>query len=250
MLDVEWQTDPITLDALVQHVSATWHTLGRERPHWSVLSSDQFLPENIHASEDAFYASGRGDAESVLATIGRVGRTADEFKTVFEYGCGLGRTTLHLASRFQRILACDISSTHLGMAAAKAQQNGIINIDFFESRAPDFGMLEPFDLWFSRIVLQHNPPPITSMILRRAMGMLSPGGLAVFQIPTYAPGYRFCIAEYIERIQSSRDFEVHLLPQRTIFEIAAESDCFLLEVVEDSAAGWPWHSNAFVFAKK
>jgi SAM-dependent methyltransferase len=248
-LDVEWRTDPATLNTLTEHVAATWHVLGQERPHWSVLSTERFLPENIQASEETFYASGAGDADSLAVTIRRVGRSPDEFSSVFEYGCGLGRVTLHLAERFEQILACDISAPHLAMTLAKAQSQGIANIDFCEARPPDYGMFRTFDLWFSRIVLQHNTPPIASMILQRAMHMLNPGGLAVFQIPTYKPDYRFRVAEYLAGLQRSRDFEMHLVPQRTIFTIAAREGCQPLEVLEDNFAGWPWTSNSFVFVK-
>jgi SAM-dependent methyltransferase len=248
-LDIEWDTDTATLTNLIDHVSATWRGLGEERPHWSVLTMDQFLPENINASEEAFYASGKGELERLVATIERQGRSPDGFETIFEYGCGLGRTTMHLANRFPQILTCDISSKHLELAAARAQHCRVANITFREARTPNFGMLEPFDLWFSQIVLQHNSPPIIAMILRRAMGMLNPGGLAVFQIPTYSPGYRFRVADYASNLQPA-GMEMHVLPQPVIFQIASEAGCIPLEVSEDDATGSPlWLSNSFVFAK-
>src|SRR5271169_236009 len=41
------------------------------------------------------------------------------------------------------------------------------------------------DLFFSIIVLQHNPPPVILGILDAAFAGLRPGGLAFFQVPTY-----------------------------------------------------------------
>ena len=248
-LDIEWEAGEATLPQLLEHVSSTWSSLGAERPHWSVLTMDQFLPENIDGSEDAFYGSGKGDFDRMIATLERLDRSPDEFQTLFEYGCGLGRTTLHLASRFASVVACDISSRHLELARAKAQQCGVANVLFREARLPDFGMLEPVDLWFCQIVLQHNSPPIIAMILGRAMQVLKPGGVAYFQVPTYSPGYRFRVAEYLAHLPSS-GMEMHVLPQRVIFEIALRAGCVPLEVSEDDATGSPlWLSNTFVFAK-
>jgi hypothetical protein len=116
---------------------------------------------------------------------------------------------------------------------------------------PDFGMDGAFDLWFSRIVLQHNPPPVIAMILRRAFALLSPGGLAIFQVPTYAIGYRFVVKEYLREVGRQHGIEMHVLPQRAILEIAQQAGCTLLEVREDASAGNPgsWLSNMFVFQK-
>ena len=35
-----------------------WTRLGNERPHWSVLSADQFSPEQISGTAQDFFASG------------------------------------------------------------------------------------------------------------------------------------------------------------------------------------------------
>ena len=112
-------------------------------------------------------------------------------------------------------------------------------------------MTGPFDLWFSWIVLQHNPPPIIALILRRCFSLLAPGGVAVFQVPTYATGYRFRIAEYLGRIGDDGGIEMHVLPQHVVLGLAAAAGCQPLEIWQDGAAGSPsaWTSNTFVFRK-
>ncbi len=54
-LQIEWQVDPAMQARLLDQVTATWTALGHDRPHWSVLSSDAFLPENMQANESQFY---------------------------------------------------------------------------------------------------------------------------------------------------------------------------------------------------
>ncbi len=68
---VEWQADPATQARLLDHVMRTWTALGHDRPHWSVLSSEAFLPERIEENRRAFYASGAnlGDGAAVALAV-------------------------------------------------------------------------------------------------------------------------------------------------------------------------------------
>ena len=248
---VDWQTDPHTEATLLDHVTRTWTALGRERPHWSVLSSDAFLPEHIEANERAFYASGAGDVRRIASVLKRHGRTPGDLPRMVEYGCGVGRVTPHLAESFASVTACDISESHLGMARETVARSGRGNVRFALARAPDFGLHEPFDLWFSYIVLQHNPPPVMAMVLRRALAMLAPGGMAIFQVPTYALGYHFALQSYLAKPTETGTIEVHCLPQSVVFQLVHEAGCVPLEVREDTAMGPPsaWLSNNFVVHK-
>jgi SAM-dependent methyltransferase len=249
-LQVDWQCTGTTLERLSARVAASWAELGETKPHWSVLSHDEYLPSRIAGSEEEFFASGRVDRDWLVATLARAGRKPGDFTTVLEYGCGLGRVTNHLAECFTRVIARDISGPHLGHARARSAEIGLTNIDYGLALPPDFGMAQPFDLWFSFIVLQHNPPPIMAAILRLALKWLVPRGLAVFQIPTYARQYRFEIDSYLESAPTPGAFELHCLPQSAVFAIAHEADCRIREVFEDSSIGEPdWVSNVIVLEK-
>ena len=43
-----------------------------------------------------------------------------------------------------------------------------------------------------------------AFILRRALACLAPGGLAVFQVPTYVRGYRFAVADYLTILEHKK----------------------------------------------
>jgi SAM-dependent methyltransferase len=249
-MQVEWECRGGQAGQLSERVVTTWESLGSVMPHWSVLTADQFLPANIEANEEDFFGSGEHDVEVFLATIRRMGRDPREFKVAHEFGCGLGRLTNHLATRFERVIACDASRPHLDIARARSWKIGRTNIDYRLARLPSFGMEEPFDLWFSIIVLQHNPPPIMALILRRALSLLRPGGLAVFQIPTYAPGYRFDISEYLASAVPPSGIEMHFLPQSAVFKVARGAGCAVLEVTHNGMTGdQRFLSNSMVIAK-
>jgi SAM-dependent methyltransferase len=245
--DIEWQTDAATAARLLEHTKRTWTALGNERPHWSVLSSDLFLPEQIATNENRFFASGAGDLAALQSALERHG-SPDE-PSVFEYGCGVGRVTAHLAGAFKKVTACDISSSHLELARQTVANRD--NVTFRLVEDADFAMPSEFGIWISYIVLQHNPPPIIAMILSRMFKMLAPGGLAIFQVPTYCLGYRFSVADYLDAGVNSETIEVHCLPQSVIFSLAHEAKCMALEVREDGAMGPPshWLSNTFIFRK-
>ena len=109
---VEWQTDTATEARLVDHVMRTWTALGQEKPHWSVLSSENFLPGRIEETKASFYASGLRDWDHIATSLARHGRAAAEFARVVEYGCGVGRVTPHLARHFAHVTGIDISAAH------------------------------------------------------------------------------------------------------------------------------------------
>ena len=251
-IDVEWQTDAANGAALLAHVRAVWTRLGTERPHWSVLSAERFQPENISESTREFYASGAQDTAMLVACLKRHGLAPAQFPRMFEFGCGVGRVTPFMARAFRQVTACDVSASHMDMARGVVKGAGLDNITLNLVQGAEFGMTGPFDLWFSRLVLQHNPPPVMAMILRRAFSMLAPGGVAAFQVPTYAIGYRFAIAPYLQGMSNAGGIEMHVLPQSMVLKIAAEYGCLPLEIWQDGAAGnaAAWVSNTFLFRKQ
>jgi hypothetical protein len=79
---------------------------------------------------------------------------------------------------------------------------------------------------------------------------LRPGGIAFFQVPTYAEGYQFDVQEYLRRPER-HEIEMHVIPQREIFDLAQTSDCSVLEVEPDWCVGTPgWMSNTFLVRKQ
>jgi len=245
--DVEWQTDAATTSLLLKHVKQTWTALGESRPHWSVLSGDDFLPEQIAQNEKAFFDSGKHTLAALTSALKRHGVSSN--LNVYEFGCGIGRVTAYLAATFPQVTACDISQSHLDRARQELADRK--NVKFKLVEDDRFAMTEPFDLWTSFIVLQHNPPPIIAMILARMFMKLARGGLAMFQVPTYCLGYRFKVAEYLGGGALDGAIEMHCLPQSVIFNLAHQAGCVALEVRENDDMGPPsqWLSNTFIFRK-
>jgi SAM-dependent methyltransferase len=251
-LDVEFHTSGDILKRMVAKTAEYWNRIGSEAPHWSVLTDAIFTPENIVANREKFFESSRFDEEILLASLARAGYRPSDFQSCLEFGCGVGRFTFRLASLFPSVTGVDISRPHLRLAEEYCSRLELKNVNFAQVSAEDLVPATGFDFWFSRIVLQHNPPPVTMEILNRVFRSLPIGGVAMFQVPIYKIGYKFSIEDYLKSSLGD-EMEMHCLPQRAIFDVADNCGMRVLDVREDTLTSiglqWQWLSNSFVFLK-
>jgi len=239
----------LELSLVKDRIRETWSQLGVDRPHDSVLTGAEYQPEKIdEEAVERFYATGLEEAAIIAAMLGRSGFTQSNTKVCIDYGCGLGRVTFAVASMFKQVHGYDISANHLRLAQQHAAEFGVENVDFHLCQVDTIKeALVPCDFFYSRLVLQHNPPPLIRELLSAALNALRPGGIAIFQVPTYGLGYEFRIKEYIASARH-RDIEMHCFPQREVFALIADAHCKLLEVNQDTAVGRydKWISNTFM----
>ena len=244
---IVWLADAPTTAALLARVQSQWTKLGQERPHWSTDNRPEFAPDSIASNMPAFEASGDGDVRTLVGLLARHGLAPQGLPRVVDFGCGVGRMTRPLAKVFRHVTGCDVSPPHLTLARMATGAG----VNYALVSVPHFGMSSGFDLWVSMLTLQHNPPPVITMVLRRMFALLAPGGVAVFQLPTARLGYGFDPAAYLAAPESSDLSAIHALPQAVVFGLAAEAGCIALEVREDGMV-WPptlCVSNTFIFAK-
>ncbi len=238
-LEIDVRTSPEELEALLAHVHRTWQHLGETEPHYSVLTVDRFSASSIDQTEEAFYATGRRNVDILLETLRRVGVDPSRLSRCLEFGCGVGRLTRYLAEEFEHVIGYDISRSHLEIAAKHLDDCDLDNVDLKQIRElADLKKLPASDLVYSVIVLQHNPPPIMAQLIDGLLGAVAPGGIAYFQLPTYRKGYRFSLKKYLDRTKTARPaMEMHVLPQRRVFELIADHGATVLEVLEDNWTG-------------
>jgi 2-polyprenyl-3-methyl-5-hydroxy-6-metoxy-1,4-benzoquinol methylase len=251
-IPVELDADANTLAAIHQHINVTWSALGASEPHWSVLTHPDFKHEAFARHTDRFHETGRQNIEDFIAVLRRSGIELSPDQTCLELGCGVGRLTAWLAPLFARVIATDISATHLQIAKADIARCGVQNVSFRQlASLCDITNIESFDVFFSVIVFQHNPPPIIAYLLKAILAQLSAGGVGYFQIPTYAKGYAFDAATYLSHMKRGNHMEMHVLPQHKVIELIYETGCKLLEIRED---GWTGNvngiSNTFLVMKE
>lgn len=240
---------PAEMTELLAHVTRSWELLGQQKPHFSVLTSKNFLPDNFKKHEERFWNSGDHDLRLIDDLCASADLKLDGLNKCLELGCGVGRVTVKLASRFQKVIALDISKPHIELAKEHADKLKIDNINFQLADMDLFNNLPEFDFLYSRIVLQHNTPPIMAFLLEKLLARLKPGGIAIFQIPTYMQGYTFKIKDYLR--EANPQMEMHALPQSEVLQRIDEADCRVKHIRETGDIGnyGQWISNVFVVTK-
>jgi SAM-dependent methyltransferase len=238
-------------ERLFRRVQQAWRALGETKPHWSVVTAEEFTPARIEETLEHFYATGEQNVATLIRTLERNGVDPAALRTCLDFGCGVGRLSVALARRFARVVAVDVSPSHLAIAREAIAKRGVSNIELVLLETIDgVAALPRVDLVYSIIVLQHNPPPVMLALFEGLLARLNPGGVAVIQIPTYLPpGYRFDLAAY--EATPGGDMEMHALPQAEAFRAVREAGVEVLEVLEDGWTGYGAgaRSNTFVMRR-
>lgn len=249
-MSIEVSGSPDDMSRLRSRISNEWERLGESTPFHSVLTDKRFLPEEFRNNEEAFWNSGGTDVADIRAAVARNYPDFDYSGTCIELGCGVGRVTMFLAAMFEKVVALDISQPHIEIARKRAAELGLNNVEFVNVATSE--LPEPPDcrLFYSRIVLQHNPPPIMKETLESMLLRVMNSGAAMFQLPVYMRDYDFSLGEYLTT--PSKGMEMHCLPQREVFQILDKTGFNLQEVRETNDIGQygDWISNTFFAIKK
>lgn len=240
------------LDRLWRRVANTWTKLGNEDAYYSVLTDPQWSHLSEQKRIEAFYATGEGDLKRLEAWLARNSLSMNPNGTAVEYGCGVGRFTEWLAQRFRSVVAIDVSESHLNLARKRGKNKRIAErVRYVGVAAPaDLTAVAGADLFYSVIVLQHNPPPIIATILDAAFAGLNSGGVAFFQVPTRGgEGYAFDSRAYL---QADGDgwMEMHAIDQSAVFRLAERRGVRPVEVSPDYCAGTFGVSTSFLMVKE
>lgn len=234
--EIEVDADKLSEQAMFDRIACNWRRFGETEPHFSVLTNPLFKPDAIEQHMREFLDSGHFDVERLLNFPRRAGIAPEQYGRTLDFGCGVGRLTTALSPHAKQVVGVDISAGHLREGNKIVLRTGVDNVELrLIAAIDDIDDLGYFDLVISRIVLQHNPPPIMAAIYRKLLRRLAPGGCAVIQIPTYIAGYRFSVEEYLQ--SENVQMEMNALPQQVIFKIIAQEGCRPLEVREDDHLG-------------
>jgi SAM-dependent methyltransferase len=248
---VEVEVSDELLSRMIARVQQAFAHLGETDPHWSVISNEKFRTANIGANEAEFFESGAGVVNDLQITSSRYGIDIAQYVDCFELGSGLGRSTIWLAKKFKKVIGADVSSIHIALCEQEISKRQLTNIQLLQtSDLTSLGRVPNFDVFFSIIVLQHNPPPLIAYILRIILSKLRPQGIAYFQVPTYSRNYSFVAAKYLEHPLNLGIPEMHVLPQNKLFELIEQASCRVLEIREDGAGGPNMISSRLLVQKK
>ena len=251
-MSVELDASPDQLAALYAKTAAQWQFLGETEPYWSVITHENYLADQFDKGRKDFYDSGESEGRMLDLALARHGIEPQPEGRCLELGCGVGRVTGALAKRYREVVGVDISAPHLDLARTELHDQGISNVQYEHlSSIEQTKAFGPIDLFYSKIVLQHNAPPVMTLLLKNLLDSLNLGGAGLFQIPVYKAGYQFLIEPYL-REQNHTNMEMHFYPQAKLFQLIEEANCRVCEVYEDDAIGTAASmlSNTFLVQKR
>jgi len=169
-----------------------WEEVAAVAPEFAVLTDGR--------RGEAFYDSGRETVHQILGDIARRGFSTRGL--ALDFGCGMGRLTLPLATRFERAIGVDHSPTMLRLARERARLVGCANVTFALSsgdRFPDVASASA-DFALSLLVFQHMPSDdAVHANIRELQRCLVPGGLAWLQFDTRPSSLAYWLWDRLER---------------------------------------------------
>ncbi len=224
------------MQALFARVQSQWRALGQSDPFWSVLSHDEFRGANLtEEALDAFYHSGESSAGLIDLFAAR-NNTPPPRGVCVDFGCGVGRVAMHLAERFDKVIAVDISEGNLRQCGEMAARRGLSNIECRLLLSPDdLSQLPDVDFVYSVIALQHNTPPIQKFMLDMLLSKIKNGGGFLFQTQTFYHDDAFDVETYLN--SPINEMDVHSLPMHEILRIIENHGLSVREVAWDLWTG-------------
>ena len=166
---------------------AAWEDWGRIDPFWAILTEAD--ARHGRWDVDRFFATGVEQVAAMLAQTQRYGPPARR-GTALDFGCGLGRLTRALAPHFERTYGLDVASTMIKRAQELDTGFGRSGAEFVRHDREDLSRFASGSLDFLSclLVLEHLPSrDAIEGYLREFVRVLSPGGVAVVQLPVRVP---------------------------------------------------------------
>jgi ubiquinone/menaquinone biosynthesis C-methylase UbiE len=170
----------VKLDELQRH----WNDFGKQDPLWAIMTWPSKRNRGWQLAE--FFRTGEDEIQATLDRVAALGLPRPH-RRALDFGCGVGRLTQALGSRFESVCGVDIAQSMIELAREYNKHGE--RCRYFHNTADDLGIFddESFDFVFTLRVLQHMRPEYSQRYIREFMRLLAPGAVAVFQIPGPAP---------------------------------------------------------------
>lgn len=248
-----------------------WEYFGKNNPYFGVLTQERFKGANLDQGAKAeFFESGRRYVDWMLEGVQHWVKPDKKPGRALDFGCGVGRLALPLASVFDEVVGVDVSESMLREAASNAEEQSARNVTFVKGDDGLSNVTGKFDLVHSFIVFQHIPPHRGAVIFRRLVDLLNDGGIGVLQVTySFARGrsewkkYAKTIKQTmpflvgLRNVMKGRSFREPIMQMNEydlneLLRILQESGCHdvRLRFTETSVQGHPFYGVAVCFRKR
>jgi ubiquinone/menaquinone biosynthesis C-methylase UbiE len=164
---------------------------------------------------------------------------------MLDFGCGVGRTARAFAGHFESVIGVDVAPSMI--RKARELSGGVAGVEYVLNERPDLAFVPSgsVDLVYSIIVLQHIGQPYVARYIAEFVRILSPSGLAVFQMP-YACSLRSRIGEAYKRVRyGAGRMRMHVVPVEEVHAIVRAAGGEVARSDESAAAGESYRSKLY-----
>lgn len=161
----------------IQKYAREWEQNAEADALWIILTDKRYYGNKWDKEE--FFVTGEEEISRVFNFMGE--HQIEVPKGLFvDFGCGVGRLSRALRTRFSAGMGIDISEKMVDLARMY-----VPGVDFCVNQQSNLSWLrnESVDFFYSHIVLQHIPNDFQRSYIDEFLRILRPGGLAVIQIP-------------------------------------------------------------------
>jgi ubiquinone/menaquinone biosynthesis C-methylase UbiE len=167
---------------MVYDPARQWERYGALDPYFGVLSEPDYHRAQLdEAARERFFASGRRHVDELIAAARACAGVDFEPRRPLDYGCGVGRLTLPLAERCERVYGMDVSPSMLHEAERNARRSGLGNIEWVAAERLE-RLRGEYDLVCSFLVFQHIPVREGERIFAELVHGLRAGGFGVIHV--------------------------------------------------------------------
>ena len=164
-----------------------WEVFGKTDPYFAVLTAPEYHGELSADARANFFDSGEKHIETMLSVIRE--RLDPSFAPVraLDFGCGVGRLLIPLATRCPDVTGVDVSPSMLAEARRNCDAAGATGVRLIQGDDELSGVSGLFDFIHTYIVMQHIPVERGERLVRKLAAMLAPDGVGMVHV-TYRSG--------------------------------------------------------------
>lgn len=164
-----------------------WEIYGRTNPYFGVITEPQYdSPSLDDDTRRAFFETGETYVARLAATIEGHFGSVGHIRSGIDFGCGVGRLLLPLASLIPDMTGVDVSPSMLQEARRNLDARGFTSVRLVQ-RLEEIPSSTTFDFIHSFIVFQHIPEPRGREIISHLLSLLKGGGIGALHVLYFNP---------------------------------------------------------------
>ncbi len=164
----------------IKELQRNWNTFGKQDPLWAIITRADKKGKKWDLDE--FFKTGDRKIHQLFDML-KEQKIQVNKGSALDFGCGVGRLTLALASHFQQVSGVDIAESMIELANRYNKYPE--RCKYFVNTKDDLSLFSErsFDFIYTVIVLQHMRQEYAKSYIAEFVRLLKPAGVGVFQMP-------------------------------------------------------------------